>query len=93
MPNQRDNNQLAILMEFFERLTSSNAMGMDSNASPIIVHCSAGIGRSGATIAIDMILNKIRSEGFDTEIDIPSIIKHIRSQRSGAFVFSSNKKV
>ena len=92
MPNQRDNNQLAILMEFFERFTSSNAIGMDSNFSPIIVHCSAGIGRSGATIAIDLILNKIRSEGFDTEIDIPNIIKHIRSQRSGKFSFRFEKQ-
>ena len=70
-------------MEFFERFTSSNSTGMDGYASPIVVHCSAGIGRSGATIAIDTILNKIRSEGIDTEIDIPSIVKHIRSQRSG----------
>jgi protein tyrosine phosphatase len=53
------------------------------NTSPMIVHCSAGIGRSGATIAIDIILNRIRSEGFDIEIDIPSLVKHIRSQRSG----------
>lgn len=53
------------------------------NNSPMIVHCSAGIGRSGATIAIDMILNRIRTEGFDTEIEIPGLITHIRSQRSG----------
>ncbi len=53
------------------------------NTSPMIVHCSAGIGRSGATIAIDMILNRIRTEGFDTEIEIPGLITHIRSQRSG----------
>jgi protein tyrosine phosphatase len=83
IPNQRENNQLGILMEFFERIVRSNPIGMDMNSSPIIVHCSAGIGRSGATIAIDMILNKIRSEGFDIEIDIPNIVKHIRSQRSG----------
>ncbi|CAF5069237.1 unnamed protein product, partial [Rotaria socialis] len=39
--------------------------------------------RSGATIAIDAILNRIRMNGLDTEIDIPNLIKHIRSQRSG----------
>ena len=52
----------------------------------MIVHCSAGIGRSGATIAIDIILNRIRTEGFDTEIDIPGLITHIRSQRSGTYL-------
>jgi protein tyrosine phosphatase len=81
--NQRDNNQLGILLEFFERIARSNPVGMDMNTSPMIVHCSAGIGRSGATIAIDIILNRIRTEGFDIEIDIPSLVKHIRSQRSG----------
>jgi len=83
IPNQRDNNQLGILMEFFERIARSYPIGMDMNPSPIIVHCSAGIGRSGATIAIDMILKRIRTEGFDIEIDIPNLVKHIRSQRSG----------
>lgn len=53
--------------------------------SPMIVHCSAGVGRSGATIAIDTILNRIRTDGLDTEIDIANIVKHIRTQRSGKY--------
>lgn len=57
------------------------------NTSPMIVHYSAGIGRSGATIAIDMILNRIRTKGFDTDIEISGLITHIRSQRSGKFSF------
>ncbi|CAF4525847.1 unnamed protein product, partial [Rotaria sp. Silwood2] len=81
--NQRDNIQLSILLEFFEKIGCSSSVGTDMNTSPMIVHCSAGIGRSGATIAIDMILNRIRTEGFDTEIEIPGLITHIRSQRSG----------
>jgi protein tyrosine phosphatase len=82
--NQRDNVQLGVLLEFFEKIGRSNSPGTDNtDASPMIVHCSAGIGRSGATIAIDMILNRIRTEGFDTEIEIPGLITHIRSQRSG----------
>ncbi|CAF1198531.1 unnamed protein product [Rotaria sordida] len=81
--NQRDNVQLSVLLEFFEKIGRINSVGTDMNISPMIVHCSAGIGRSGATIAIDMILNRIRTEGFDTEIEIPGLITHIRSQRSG----------
>ncbi|CAF0920877.1 unnamed protein product [Adineta steineri] len=81
--NQRDNVQLSVLLEFFEKIGCLNSAATDMNTSPMIVHCSAGIGRSGATIAIDMILNRIRTEGFDTEIEIPGLITHIRSQRSG----------
>lgn len=83
LSNQQDNVQLAVLLEFFEKIGCTNAVGTDPTHSPMIVHCSAGIGRSGATIAIDMILNRIRREGFDTEIEIPGLITHIRSQRSG----------
>ena len=90
LSNQQDNVQLAVLLEFFEKIGCTNAVGTDATHSPMIVHCSAGIGRSGATIAIDMILNRIRREGFDTEIEIPGLITHIRSQRSGKF---SRKKV
>ncbi|CAF0979142.1 unnamed protein product [Didymodactylos carnosus] len=78
--NERDNAQLHILHEFFEKIRKNNTQDF---SSPLVVHCSAGIGRSGATIAIDMILNKIFTEGLDTEIDIPGLIIHIRSQRSG----------
>ena len=85
--NQRDNVQLAVLLEFFEKIGCSTP-----NTSPMIVHCSAGIGRSGATIAIDIVLNRIRSEGFDTEIEIPGLITHIRSQRSGR-IFSLKKRI
>ena len=81
--NQRDNTQLTVLLDFFEKIGCSPPLGTELNASPMIVHCSAGIGRSGATIAIDMILNRIRTEGFDIEIEIPGLITHIRSQRSG----------
>ncbi|UJR36649.1 hypothetical protein I4U23_029366 [Adineta vaga] len=81
--NQRDNTQLTILLDFFERITRSSPIGIAMNSSPMIVHCSAGIGRSGATITIDIILNRIRMEGLDIEIDIPNLVKHIRSQRSG----------
>lgn len=70
-------------MEFFEKIGCTSTGGTDSVHSPMIVHCSAGIGRSGATIAIDMILNRVRREGFDTEIEIPGLIAHIRAQRSG----------
>nr|XP_002130130.1 tyrosine-protein phosphatase non-receptor type 11 [Ciona intestinalis] len=53
------------------------------NSGPVIVHCSAGIGRSGTFIVIDIILDVIGQQGLDCEIDIQRTIQMVRSQRSG----------
>ncbi|XP_024943966.1 tyrosine-protein phosphatase corkscrew isoform X2 [Cephus cinctus] len=50
---------------------------------PILVHCSAGIGRTGTFVVIDMILDQIKRHGLDCEIDIQRTIQRVRSQRSG----------
>lgn len=81
--NQRDQQQLNALLDFFRRIAGSTVTGPDQHASPIVIHCSAGIGRSGATIAIDILIHRIDKEGLNTDIDIPSLVKYIRSQRSG----------
>ncbi|OWF46727.1 tyrosine-protein phosphatase non-receptor type 11-like isoform X1 [Mizuhopecten yessoensis] len=52
-------------------------------AGPIIVHCSAGIGRTGTFIVIDIIINQIKMFGLECEIDIQKTIQMVRSQRSG----------
>uniref|UniRef100_A0A0L8HTG5 Protein-tyrosine-phosphatase n=1 Tax=Octopus bimaculoides TaxID=37653 RepID=A0A0L8HTG5_OCTBM len=53
------------------------------DAGPFVVHCSAGIGRTGTFIVIDMIIDKIKRHGLDCEIDIQKTIQMVRSQRSG----------
>ncbi|XP_053387518.1 uncharacterized protein LOC123544432 [Mercenaria mercenaria] len=45
---------------------------------PILVHCSAGIGRSGTYIALDILTEKGEVEGA---IDIYACVKHMREQR------------
>lgn len=52
-------------------------------AGPLIVHCSAGIGRTGTFIVIDVIINQILHKGPETEIDIYKTILSLRQQRSG----------
>uniref|UniRef100_T1J4B3 Tyrosine-protein phosphatase non-receptor type n=1 Tax=Strigamia maritima TaxID=126957 RepID=T1J4B3_STRMM len=54
-----------------------------SNSGPIVVHCSAGIGRTGTFIVIDMIINQIKRLGLNCEIDIQRTIQMVRAQRSG----------
>ncbi|XP_057317863.1 tyrosine-protein phosphatase corkscrew isoform X2 [Microplitis mediator] len=54
-----------------------------AHVGPILVHCSAGIGRTGTFIVIDMILDQIKQHGLDCEIDIQRTIQRVRSQRSG----------
>lgn len=50
---------------------------------PITVHCSAGIGRTGAVIVIDMIIDKIKTHGIQCDIDLYKTVSYLRSQRSG----------
>uniref|UniRef100_A0A665W3S5 protein-tyrosine-phosphatase n=1 Tax=Echeneis naucrates TaxID=173247 RepID=A0A665W3S5_ECHNA len=53
------------------------------DTGPIIVHCSAGIGRTGTIIVIDILIDIINRQGLDCDIDIPKTIQRVRQQRSG----------
>uniref|UniRef100_A0A8C5L5T5 Tyrosine-protein phosphatase non-receptor type n=1 Tax=Jaculus jaculus TaxID=51337 RepID=A0A8C5L5T5_JACJA len=52
-------------------------------AGPVVVHCSAGIGRTGTFIVIDILIDIIREKGVDCDIDVAKTIQMVRSQRSG----------
>ncbi|KAG9509621.1 Tyrosine-protein phosphatase 10D, partial [Fragariocoptes setiger] len=49
-----------------------------SNSHPIIAHCSAGVGRSGTFIALDRILQHIRTHDY---VDIFGIVCEMRRER------------
>ena len=53
------------------------------NPGPTVVHCSAGIGRTGTYIIIDLIIKLIEHQGWDNEIDVQRSVQIARGQRSG----------
>lgn len=55
----------------------------EGSCGPIVVHCSAGIGRTGTFIVIDILISLIGYQGWDNEIDIQKTIQLVRAQRSG----------
>ncbi|XP_007478640.1 tyrosine-protein phosphatase non-receptor type 20 isoform X1 [Monodelphis domestica] len=47
---------------------------------PIIAHCSAGIGRTGVLLCMDVVLHALEN---DLEFDIKTIVTQMRNQRCG----------
>jgi protein tyrosine phosphatase len=53
--------------------------------TPIIVHCSAGIGRTGTLIALShlkTIIDTQKQQGIDLGVSIFSIVRRLREQRN-----------
>ncbi|XP_051733435.1 tyrosine-protein phosphatase non-receptor type 13-like isoform X3 [Ctenopharyngodon idella] len=61
-------------------LTFISYMRHIHRSGPIITHCSAGIGRSGTLICIDVVLGLISK---DADFDISDVVRTMRLQRQG----------
>ncbi|XP_055384600.1 receptor-type tyrosine-protein phosphatase eta isoform X2 [Condylostylus longicornis] len=62
------------LITFVKRVKSERM----PSRSPIVVHCSAGVGRTGTFIALDLIIKRIKNE---CKINIYETVKSLRFQR------------
>lgn len=74
----------------------SRSKNIDNSTNPRIVHCSAGIGRSGTFIALDWLLQELEEGSLDetpeNEDPIVSVVEKLRDQRAG-MVQSKNQFV
>ncbi|XP_053098317.1 receptor-type tyrosine-protein phosphatase F-like isoform X2 [Pangasianodon hypophthalmus] len=65
----------ASILAFLRRVKACNP----SDAGPMVVHCSAGVGRTGCLIVIDAMLERVKHE---KTVDIYGHVTCMRSQRN-----------
>jgi len=63
------------LLAFHRKFRSYDS---ESSAGPDIIHCSAGVGRTGTFIALDYLLEQAKAEGV---VDIFYCVRQMRQAR------------
>ena len=63
------------LISFIRRVRKEHPVSLDQ---PLLVHCSAGVGRTGTFILLDHVMQQMKREGT---LSIYNILKGMRGQR------------
>ena len=63
------------LISFIRRVRKEHPVFLDQ---PLLVHCSAGVGRTGTFILLDHVMQQMKREGT---LSIYNILKGMRGQR------------
>ncbi|XP_053398119.1 receptor-type tyrosine-protein phosphatase beta-like [Mercenaria mercenaria] len=67
-----------LLLEFVKAVRQYTTRKKRTTSGPTVVHCSAGVGRTGTFIAVDYLLQHIRDHD---EVDIFSLVLEMRNHR------------
>jgi protein tyrosine phosphatase len=81
-PDQNVPEQPVALLEFVKDVRARNARARLSGAvGPVVIHCSAGIGRTGAFAVLDINMQRLSALG---NVDVNATLSYLREQRAGA---------
>jgi len=81
-PDQGVPSDPAIVIRLILEVRRENeiARARGDGSGPVVVHCSAGIGRTGTYFAVDIGMQRMDELGT---IDVPSVVSFLRAQRAG----------
>jgi len=80
-PDCQDPGQLVQLVQLSNVMYSQFSNKSSDTPSPILVHCSAGVGRTGTFISVDQLMRAIDSRANNSFIDVFHTVYQLRKQR------------